>query len=222
MALAAASATVPLASGAEGRWTNAPSPLAVVLVNGGRAAEVPGTWSASLEWLVGRLAPPHPRLSFLEVRYRVRSWRRLDACAEDARAALEAACERGAERLALVGFSMGGAVATTVAAHPAVELVVGVAPWLPERLDLRPLRGRRLVAVHGALDRALPGVPGVHPGLSRRAVERAHALGIDAEHMLVRGAGHAVALRAPWGVQPLPRAGLVAALAGRELARLER
>ena len=38
---------------------------AVVCVNGGTAAEVPGTWSASLEWLVRRLSDssPRPRLS---------------------------------------------------------------------------------------------------------------------------------------------------------------
>src|SRR5207302_351687 len=33
---------------------------AVVCVNGGQSADVPGTWSASLEWLVGRLAPRIP------------------------------------------------------------------------------------------------------------------------------------------------------------------
>ena len=35
---------------------------AVVCVNGGQAAEVEGTWSASLEWLVTRLAPRFPEL----------------------------------------------------------------------------------------------------------------------------------------------------------------
>ena len=32
----------------------------VVCVNGGQAGEVEGTWSASLEWLVRRLAPRFP------------------------------------------------------------------------------------------------------------------------------------------------------------------
>lgn len=37
---------------------------AVVCVNGGRAGEVEGTWSASLEWLVRRLAPQFPEIVF--------------------------------------------------------------------------------------------------------------------------------------------------------------
>jgi hypothetical protein len=46
-----------LRSGAEARWTNGPGLLAVGCVNGGRKRELPGTWSASVEWLVRRLAP---------------------------------------------------------------------------------------------------------------------------------------------------------------------
>jgi hypothetical protein len=41
---------------------------AVVCVNGGQAAEVPGTWSATIEWLVDRLAPASPELHLAEVR----------------------------------------------------------------------------------------------------------------------------------------------------------
>ena len=60
---------VELATGAEMRLTGG-GRTAVVCVNGGQAAEVEGTWSASLEWLVGRLAPRFPELTFAEVRYR--------------------------------------------------------------------------------------------------------------------------------------------------------
>src|SRR5687767_10552666 len=109
-----------LRSGAEGRWTGPPTARAVVCVNGGTAAETPGTWSASVEWLVRRLAPRFPALSFLEVRYRVKSWRRLELCVEDTRAGIAAAGERGAEELALLGFSMGGAVAVQAAGDPSV------------------------------------------------------------------------------------------------------
>ena len=80
-----------LVTGAEARWTGTPGAHAVVCVNGGTAAEVPGTWSASVEWLVRRLSPRHPSLAFLEVRYRVKSWRQLQLCVEDARAAVAAA-----------------------------------------------------------------------------------------------------------------------------------
>ena len=88
-------------------------------VNGGSGREVPGTWSATLEWLVRRLAPEFPSISFLEVRYRIKSWKQLGWCIEDCRAAMSLAVEDGAEELALLGFSMGGAVAISAADHPA-------------------------------------------------------------------------------------------------------
>ena len=96
-----------------------------------------GTWSATLEWLVGRLAPRFPALAFAEVRYRIKSWKRLELCEEDVRAAV---AEVGAPRTLLVGFSMGGAVASLAADAPGVEGVLGLAPWLPDRLDLGPPR----------------------------------------------------------------------------------
>jgi pimeloyl-ACP methyl ester carboxylesterase len=215
-----ASTITTVASGAEVRLTGGSADGAVVCVNGGRGGEVGGTWSASLEWLVQRLAPHHRELRFAEVRYRIKSWRRLDWCIEDALAAIEAA---GARRTLLVGFSMGGAVAGQAAAHDSVETVVGLAPWFPERLGLEPLRGRRLRVVHGSLDRWLPGIPGVSPANSRRGFERARALGIEGEYTLVPGAVHGVALRAHRGRPlPLPRARTWARLVGDELARFAR
>ena len=47
---------LPLARGAEARVRNPDAPLAAVLVNGGTARRVPGTWSATSEWLAERLA----------------------------------------------------------------------------------------------------------------------------------------------------------------------
>jgi alpha-beta hydrolase superfamily lysophospholipase len=209
-----------LASGAEGRWTGPEGPKAVVCVNGGTAADRAGTWSASVEWLVRRLAPRWPALSFLEVRYRLRSWRRLDLCVEDARAGIASARERGAEEVALLGFSMGGAVAVQAAGDPAVSTVIALAPWLYPQLDVSPLDGRRFAIVHGALDRSLPGLPGVAPALSLAGYERARARGVDAARTLIPGGVHPIALRAPWG-QPLPmaRAGRWAELVGSELER---
>jgi dienelactone hydrolase len=195
---------VRLSTGAELRVTGS-GETGVVCVNGGQAGEVEGTWSASLEWLVRRLAPRYRRLAFGEVRYRVKSWRRLDACIEDARAAVAAV---GAERTVLLGFSMGGAVAISAAAEPSVERVLGLAPWIPDRLSLEPLRGKRLDVLHGSLDRWLPGIPGVSPASSRRGFERARALGAAGEYELIPGALHGIALRAHWGRPvPLPRAG---------------
>jgi dienelactone hydrolase len=176
----------------------------VLCVNGGQAAQVPGTWSASLEWLVHGLAPRFPELQFVELRYRVKSWRQMASCVADARAAL-AATE--AERILLLGFSMGGAVAVSVAGDPRVEAVVGLAPWLYDELDVSPVAGKRLDVLHGSLDRYLPGVPGVSPVLSRRGYDRALESGAEGDYELIPGALHAIALRAPWGAPtPLPRA----------------
>jgi pimeloyl-ACP methyl ester carboxylesterase len=213
-------ASFPLASGAEGRLTGGLGRYAVVLVNGGQSAEAPGTWSATLEWLVTRVAPRLPELGFLEVRYRVKSWRRLDLCAEDAVAALEHLRERGVERSALVGFSMGGAVSVLAAAHESVRTVVGLAPWLPERLPLDSLAGKRLAIVHGGLDRGVGWIPGVTASSSRAAFERARRDGVsDAAYTLVPRGVHGTALRAPWGLVPLPRARRFADLLTRELER---
>jgi pimeloyl-ACP methyl ester carboxylesterase len=205
-----------LATGAELRRTGGGGRAAVVCVNGGQAREVEGTWSASVEWLVRKLAPRLPGLAFAEVRYRVKSWKQLDACVEDARAAIR---EVGAQRTLVLGFSMGGAVGISAADEPSVEGVVGLAPWIPDQLDVSPIAGKRLSVLHGALDRWLPGVPGVSPGLSRRGLERARALGADASYTLIPGAVHGVALRAPWGLLPLPRAERWAELVEDELRR---
>jgi len=192
-----------LAIGAEIRLTG-DGETAVVCTNGGQTREVEGTWSASLEWLVRRLAPRFRQLVFVEVRYRVKSWRRLEACVEDARAAVQAV---GARRTLLLGFSMGGAVAISAADEPSVERVLGLAPWIPDRLSLEPLHGKRLDVLHGSLDRRLPGVPGVSPASSRRGFERARALGVAGSYELIPGALHGIALRAHWGRPvPLPRA----------------
>lgn len=192
-----------LPSGAEVRVTNGGAPVAVICVNGGQSRAVPGTWSATLEWLVTRLAPRFPDVAFHEVRYRVRSWRHLPGCIEDGRAALDHAVARGARRCALLGFSMGGAVALACAGHEAVRAYIGLAPWLPDQLPVEPLHGSRVAIRHGALDRYLPGIPGVSPSSSRAGAERARAAGIPVDYALVPGSLHAVALRAPWG-EPVP------------------
>ncbi|HWH06019.1 MAG TPA: alpha/beta fold hydrolase [Gaiellaceae bacterium] len=210
----------PLDSGAEGRWTGEAGAAAVVCVNGGTAAEVPGTWSASVEWLVRALAPAFPALGFLEVRYRVKSWRRLELCVEDGAAAVAAARTRGARRILLLAFSMGGAVAVRNAGAAAVEAVVGVNPWLPPQLELEPLRGRRLAIAHGALDAPLPGIPGVKPAMSAAAAARARELGVEVERTLVPRAFHAVALRRRGGgLVALPGATRYRDLVGAELER---
>jgi pimeloyl-ACP methyl ester carboxylesterase len=177
---------------------------AVVCVNGGRAGIVEGTWSASLEWLVHNLAPRFPQLRFVEVKYRVKSWRRLESCVDDTRAAIG---EVAAQRTLLVGFSMGGAVAISASDEQGVEAVLGLAPWIPDRLSLAPLRSRRLDVLHGSLDNRLPGVPGVSPAGSRHGFERARALGVPGSYTLIPGGLHGIALRVYRGrAVPLPKA----------------
>ena len=206
-----------LASGAEMRVTGAVDGTAVVCVGGGQQREVDGTWSATVEWLVEKLAPRLPQLGFAEVRYRVKSWRRLESCVEDARAAVY---EIGAQRVALVGFSMGGTVTVSIAREPQVEEVVGLAPWLPDELDVSTLRGKRFTVIHGALDRWLPGVPGVSAAHSRRGFDRARERGAEGRYVVIPGAFHGIAVRAPWGgLVTLPKADRWAELVEKELRR---
>jgi dienelactone hydrolase len=156
------------------------------------------------------------------VRYRIKSWKKLPWCIEDCRAALSLAADDGAEELALLGFSMGGAVAIAAADHPRVTTVIGLAPWIPDRLDVSTLDGRRLAIVHGALDRWLPGIPGVSPKSSLRGFERIRQREIDATHTIVSGGLHGLAIRSRHGgTVPLPRARHWAKLVAAELRRFE-
>jgi acetyl esterase/lipase len=199
------------------RVTGAVGECAVVCVNGGQHREVDGTWSASVEWLVRTVAPRLPALAFAEVRYRIKSWRRLESCVEDARAAV---LELGAPRVALLGFSMGGAVSIAVASEPQVAEVVGLAPWIPAELDVSSLRRKRLTVIHGSLDRWLPGIPGVSATHSRKGFDRARERGAEGRYVLVPGALHGIALRSPWGkLVPLPKARRWAEVVEQELRR---
>ena len=184
-----------LPTGADARIRNPGSPIAAVLVNGGTAKPVPGTWSATSELLAAELAPRHPEIAFVEVRYRVKSWNELESCMADTSAAVDLAEELGARRALLVGFSMGGAVSIGVAGHPAVTGILGLAPWIPHRLSLEGLRGKRLDVLHGAWDRWLPGIPGVTPGSSRRGFERARARGVEGTYTILDRALHGAAVR---------------------------
>lgn len=211
-----------LESGAAMRRTGPRDGLPVVCVNGGTGRLAPGDWSASLEWLVDELAPRFPALAFHEVRYRVKSWKRLDMCIDDARAALDAVQDSGGRRTLMLGFSMGGAVSIGAADHPSVGAVVGLAPWIPPRMDIRTLAGKRLAVIHGSLDGGLPGIPGVSPRSSREGVARVEAEGIETSYALIRGALHPIAVRWRGGRPlPLPRAHQWARLVAGELERFQ-
>lgn len=196
--------TLRLATGAEARVRNEDASRATVLVNGGTANRVPGTWSATSEWLAQRLSRRFPEIAFVEVRYRTKSWHELPCCIEDAEAALDAA-ERPSM---LVGFSMGGAVAIGAVRHHHAGPVLGLAPWIPPELDVSVLAGRRFDVVHGAWDRWFPGIPGVRPRHSREGYERALAAGATGTYTLIPRGLHGVAVRARrGGLVTLPGAG---------------
>lgn len=212
--------TLTLPTGAEARRTGPQGRLAVICVNGGTGRERPGDWSATIEWLVRNTAASFSTLTFVEVRYRVKSWRRLAWCTEDALAAVNHVLSSGARECALLGFSMGGAVAIDAARHDAVSCVIGLAPWIPDRLDVDGVAGKRMAVLHGALDRWLPGVPGVSPKQTQRGLERVRDAGADASFTLIPGAVHGVAVRAPWGgLVRLPRASRWRGLLADELTR---
>lgn len=210
---------VTLSTGAELRVRNEDSSLAALLLNGGSSRPLPGTWSATAELLARELAPRLERVAFGEVRYRVKSWKRLGYCIADAEAALGFL-----DRVTLlVGFSMGGAVSVAVAADASVAGVLGLAPWFPEQLSFAALRGKRLDVVHGSWDRYLPGIPGVSAASSRRGFERARALGVEGSYTLVAGGLHGAAVRARSGrIVRLPRAQRWIELAEAQIARFAR
>lgn len=195
-----------LATGAEARFRGPCTKTAVICVNGGTAREMMGTWSSSVEYLVSKLAPRHPEIGFVEVKYRIRSWKKLDWCIEDGRAALDAAVGAGAQTIVLLGYSMGGAVCSQIADHPRIPRVVGLAPWLPERLPMDAMRDVEFRVIHGSLDRYLPGIPGVSPASSRAGFDRFVRLGGRGTYALLPGAIHPIALRAFGGLVPMPKA----------------
>jgi hypothetical protein len=71
-----------------------------------------------------------------------------------------------------------------------------------------------------ALDRWLPGIPGVSAAHSRKGFDRARERGAEGRYVLVPGALHGVALRSPWGkLVPLPKARRWAEVVEEELRR---
>jgi pimeloyl-ACP methyl ester carboxylesterase len=198
---------VALTTGAYLRRRNEGGATVALLVNGGTARAVPGTWSSTSEYLAERLAGRYPGVEFAELRYRVKSWNEFDACRDDAEAALAVLQQQEFRPTMLIGFSMGGAVSAAVAADPCVDAVLGLAPWLPERLPLEGLRGKRFDVIHGAWDRWFPGIPGVSAASSRVGFDRALALGATGTYRMIPRALHGAAVRRPSGkLLPLPQA----------------
>jgi len=196
---------ISLATGAHMRVVRPGSDVMVMCVNGGSARPRPGNWSPTIEWLVDRLAPRVPDAGFAEVRYRTRSWKMLPSCIADGHAALDAV--PAARDVVMLGFSMGGAVSIACARDDRVRDLIALAPWIPEELSLRPLRGDRVTILHGSIDGWIPGVPGVRPAHSLRGADRLRAAGAEVTYRRIPGAVHGVALRRNDRLVSLPRAG---------------
>ena len=210
---------IPLETGADARVRNEGAPIAAVLLNGGAARALPGTWSATSELLAAELAPRFPDITFAEVRYRVKSWNELDSCIADAAPPSTSLPARAL----LIGFSMGGAVSIGVAGHDGVDR-----RGRPGAVDPRaPAAGRTArtgdsTSSTDRWDRYLPGIPGVSAASSRRGFERARALGIEGTYTLIPRGLHGAALRQPSGaILRLPRWRAWVALVGARLASFQ-
>ncbi|SPM36324.1 Dienelactone hydrolase, partial [Mycobacterium rhizamassiliense] len=120
------------------------------------------------------------------VQYRLRGWNspRYDAVA-DATAVLAAAGRRYEPKsIVLVGHSMGGRVATRLAAGGQIGAVVALAPYWPrDDGDLIP-PSTRLLVVHGTADTR------TDPEASRIQTLRARERGLDAQWVGIDGVGH--------------------------------
>jgi pimeloyl-ACP methyl ester carboxylesterase len=127
------------------------------------------------------------------LRYRYRGWNgeRADT-AVDARWALaELRSRHGDVPVALVGNSLVGRAAFSVAGEPQVAGVVGVAPWLPEGEPVEQLAGRKVLILHGDQDRS-----DAPASLSLAYAERARAVVPDLARFEVVGDGHYLLRRA--------------------------
>ncbi len=130
-------------------------------------------------------------LAVLRLTYRVRGWNgHSQDPVVDARWALERIRRvLPGVPVALVGHSMGGRVALTLAAEPGVAAVAGLAPWVEG--DLRPPRaGTPVLLMHGSADRM------TDPRRTALVAHRWDELGADVTWVRVRGERHAMLRRA--------------------------
>jgi dienelactone hydrolase len=122
------------------------------------------------------------------LRYRQRGWNgSAQAPVHDARWALTQLTERFPNLpVGLIGHSMGGRTAMYVADEPAVHCVVGLAPWLEREDSLEPLRGRRVLIVHGDADHI------TDPRASASFAGRLQGLAVSSAFVTVTGEKHSM------------------------------
>ncbi|WP_090956504.1 alpha/beta hydrolase [Arthrobacter sp. ov118] len=91
----------------------------------------------------------------------------------------------------LLGHSMGGLTALSVADDPQVNAVVALAPWLSAGTPVEPVAGRRLLIVHGSEDRW------TSPRNSLGYARRATGIAASVDYVSLKGAGHFMIRRVP-------------------------
>ena len=175
----------------------------VLMLHGGAEADLAPVGSTSRPWLRSVLMMRQLRRPFhsagLEVwllRYRVTGWNHghaeLPSPVPDARWALDRVRRRHGELpVVVLGHSMGARAAVTVADDPLVRGVVGLAPWFPVGEPVEPLRGKRLVAVHGRADR-ITSYDATAAFVRRAATVAGSAQLVDMgplDHAMLRGLG---------------------------------
>ena len=157
---------VGLSTGAEMRLTGGGA-TAVVCVNGGQRRRGGRKLERVARMARTGLAPRFPQFVFAEVRYRVKSWRRLGRVSRTRVLPSTRGC-----RADVAAGLLDGRGGRDLGGRRGVGRTGGRARTVdPRRLSLEPLRGKRLDVLHGSLDRWLPGVPGVSPASSRRGFD---------------------------------------------------
>ncbi|HST46202.1 dienelactone hydrolase family protein [Jatrophihabitans sp.] len=176
-----------------------PSSAVVLVLHGGR--ELSSDPVRARQLAVLRMRPiarriargGHGRVAVARLRYAIRGWNGPDdpAPVRDAEWALRRLTERFPDLpIGLVGHSMGGRTALRVAGHRQVRGVVGLAPWLPAGEPVSQLADRRVLLMHGALDRV------TSPAATAGYATRAEAAGASVSLVSVSGEGHAMLRRA--------------------------
>lgn len=128
---------------------------------------------------------PHG-LAVWTLRYRYRGWNGAEMSpVQDARWALShIARQHPGVPVYLLGHSMGGLTALCVADDPQVHSVVALAPWLNTQTPVEPVTGRRVLIVHGTVDRW------TSPENSLEYARRAEGVAASVDYVALKGAGH--------------------------------
>lgn len=128
------------------------------------------------------------RVVVAQARYDVVGWNRDQASPlAPARRQFDALREQHPDSpVLLIGHSMGGRVASHLAADPAVSGVLAFAPWWETGSTRRIHAGTRVVAIHGTADTMTSAAS------TQRAVTALQARGVDATFYPVADGGHAM------------------------------